>query len=167
MLQPYPKADLASINKDAIGKIHVLKEIINACRTLRGEMNLSPALRIPLLAAGDQTILTEFSPYLMALAKLSAVEIMQGELPDVDAPVAIVGDFKLMLKIEIDVVVERERMAKEIARIISEIARSEVKLSNPGFIERAPTKIVEQEKDRFSSFSLTLEKLTKQLKRLD
>jgi valyl-tRNA synthetase len=167
MLQPYPKVDLASINKDAIGKIHVLKEIINSCRTLRGEMNLSPALRIPLLAAGDQKILTEFSPYLMALAKLSAVEIMQGELPDVDAPVAIVGDFKLMLKIEIDVVVERERMAKEIARIKSEITRSEVKLSNPGFIERAPTKIVEQEKDRFSSFSLTLEKLTKQLKRLD
>jgi valyl-tRNA synthetase len=167
MLQPYPKADLASINKDAIGKIHVLKEIINACRALRGEMNLSPALRIPLLAAGDQKILTEFSPYLMALAKLSAVEIMQGELPDIDAPVAIVGEFKLMLKIEIDVVVERERMAKEIARIKTEIARSGVKLSNPGFIERAPTKIVEQEKDRFSSFSSTLEKLIEQLNKLN
>jgi len=167
MLQPYPKSELASINEDANGKIHALKEIINACRTLRGEMNLSPALRIPLLAAGDQKILTDFSPYLKALAKLSDIEIIQGELPDVDAPVAIVGEFKLMLKIEIDVVVERERIAKEIARIKLEIVKSETKLANPGFIEHAPTKIVEQEKDRFASFSSTLEKLSKQLKKLD
>ena len=103
----------------------------------------------------------------MALAKLSAIEVMQGELPDDDAPVAIVGEFKLMLKIEIDVVVERERIAKEIARIKLEIARSEAKLANPNFIEHAPTKVVEQEKDRFSSFSSTLEKLIKQLKKLD
>lgn len=167
MLQPYPKVDLTSINEDATGKIHVLKEIVNACRTLRGEMNLSPALRIPLLTAGDPKFLTEFSPYLMALAKLSAIDIMQGELPDIDAPVAIVGEFKLMLKIEIDVVVERERIAKEIARIKLEISRSESKLTNPGFIEHAPTKVAEQEKNRFSNFSSTLEKLIKQLNKLN
>jgi valyl-tRNA synthetase len=92
---------------------------------------------------------------------------MQGELPDVDAPVAIVGEFKLMLKIEIDVVVERERIAKEIARIKLEISRSESKLTNPDFIEHAPTKVVEQEKNRFSNFSSTLEKLIKQLNKLN
>ena len=54
MLQPYPKADPAKINEDAIRRIAALKEMINACRALRGEMNLSPALRIPLLAMGDR-----------------------------------------------------------------------------------------------------------------
>lgn len=167
MLQSYPKADLASVNKDTMGKIDTLKEIINACRTLRGEMNLSPALKIPLLAAGDQKILAEFSPYLTALIKLSNVEIMQAELPDADAPVAVIGEFKLMLKIEIDIAKERERIGKEISRIKLEIARSETKLANPGFVGHAPTQIVTQEKDRLSSFSSTLEKLNKLLQKLD
>ena len=118
------------------------------------------------MAAGDQKVLTDFSPYLIALARLSDIEIMQSELPDADAPVAIVGEFKLMLKIEIDVVVERGRIAKEIARIKLEIVRSETKLANLGFIEHAPTKIVAQEKDRLYSFSSTLEKLSKQLNKL-
>ena len=72
-----------------------------------------------------------------------------------------------MLKIEIDVAVERERIAKEIARIKLEIARSESKLANSGFIEHAPPKVVEQEKTRFSTFSSTLEKLIEQLNKLD
>jgi valyl-tRNA synthetase len=167
MFQPYPKADLAHVNKDTMEKIHTLKEITNACRALRGEMNLSPAIKIPLLATGDQNILTEFSPYLTALIKLSNVEVMQEELPDADAPVAVIGEFKLMLKIEIDVDKERERILKEITHIKLEITKSETKLSNPSFIERAPTKIVAQEKDRLSSFKSKLEKLNKLLQKLD
>ncbi|TFH08355.1 MAG: valine--tRNA ligase, partial [Nitrosomonadales bacterium] len=109
----------------------------------------------------------EFSPYLTALIKLSNVEIMQAELPDADAPVAVIGEFKLMLKIEIDVAKERERIGKEISRIKLEIARSETKLANPGFVGHAPTQIVTQEKDRLSGFSSTLEKLNKLLQKLD
>ena len=165
--QTYPKADLTHTNKNAMEKIHTLKEIISACRTLRGEMNLSPAIRIPLLAMGDQKTLTEFSPYLIALIKLSNIEIIQDELPDADAPVAVIGEFKLMLKIEVDVAKERERMAKEITRIKLEIIKSETKLSNPSFIERAPTQIVAQEKDRLSSFESKLDKLNKLLQKLD
>jgi valyl-tRNA synthetase len=167
MLQPYPKADLARINKAPMEKIHTLKEIISACRTLRGEMNLSPAIKIPLLATGDQSILTEFSPYLISLIKLSNVEIIQGELPDADAPVAVIGEYKLMLKIEVDVAKERERLAKEITRIKLEITKSETKLSNPSFVERAPIQVVTQEKDRLSNFKSKLEKLNKLLQKLD
>ncbi|MGH8685223.1 MAG: class I tRNA ligase family protein, partial [Nitrosospira sp.] len=166
MLQPYPRANPARISEDAIRRIVALKEMISACRTLRGEMNLSPALRVPLLAAGDNQTLANFSPYLMALAKLSHVEIVQDGLPHAEAPVAIVGEFRLMLKIEVNIAAERERLTKEIARIESEIAKAGIKLANASFVERAPAKVVEQEKERLANYGATLEKLKEQLHQL-
>ena len=167
MLQPYPKTNPAHISEDAIRRIVALKEMVNACRALRGEMNLSPALRIPLLAMGDRQTLADFSPYLMALAKLSHVEIMQDGLPHAEAPVAIIGEFRLMLKIEVNIAAERERLTKEIARIKDETAKAEIKLANKNFVERAPIKVVEQEKERLANFGGMLEKLKDQLRKLD
>ncbi|WP_090826669.1 valine--tRNA ligase [Nitrosovibrio tenuis] len=165
MLQPYPEPDPMKISEDAIAHIALLKDMINACRTLRGEMNLSPALKVPLFTAGNAQALAEFTPYLVALAKLSAVEIMD-ELPDAEAPVAIVGEFRLMLKIEVDKEEERARLAKEIARIESEIVKAENKLGNTSFVERAPARVVEQEKERLASFGATLQKVKEQLRKL-
>ncbi len=166
MCQPYPKADVMKINDTAVGSIRLLRDMINACRTLRGEMNLSPALKVPLLAAGNQRTLVDFSPYLRALARLSDVEIMQGELPNAGAPVEIVGEFRLMLKIEIDVEAERERLTKEITRIEGEIAKAMAKLANPNFNERAPAAVVTQEQDRLAAFNARLDKLKDQLHKL-
>ncbi len=167
MCQRYPAADPKKIDQHAMDNIHLLKELVNACRTLRGEMNLSPALKVPLLAAGDAHALEQYRPYLLALAKLSAMEILPDGLPSADAPVSIAGNFKLMLKIEIDAAAERERLTKEIARIEAEIAKAETKLSNPSFVERAPANVVAQEKDRLTAFNTKLSSLSEQLKKLN
>jgi valyl-tRNA synthetase len=87
-------------------------------------------------------------------------------LPQAEAPVAIVGEFRLMLKIEVDIATERGRLAREITRIEAEIAKAEVKLSNDDFLKRAPGKIVEQEKCRLVNFGATLDKLKEQLQKL-
>jgi valyl-tRNA synthetase len=166
MIQPYPSADPMKMDDEATRRIVLLKEAINACRTLRGEMSLSPALKVPLLAAGDSQVLTEFTPYLKALARLSTVEIMPGELPHVEAPVAIVGELRLMLKIEINIGEEQARLTKEIARVEGEIRKAQNKLANASFVERAPATIVQQEKERLASFDATLEKLEEQLRKL-
>ncbi|WP_297324433.1 valine--tRNA ligase [Nitrosomonas sp.] len=166
MCQPYPKTDAAKIDNNAIQSIALLKDIINACRTLRSEMNLSPALRVPLLATGNHSVLTEFSPYLLALAKLAEIDFKQDELPNVDAPVSIVGEFRLMLKVEIDVKVERERLMKEIARIEIEVTKARSKLTNPSFVERAPANVVAQEQERLAGFDAKLDKLKEQLSKL-
>ncbi|HEV7928556.1 MAG TPA: class I tRNA ligase family protein, partial [Nitrosospira sp.] len=166
MLQPFPQADPAKISEIPLNRIHALKEIVNACRTLRGEMNLSPAVRVPVLAAGNAQTLADFSPYLMALAKLSSVDIVRDGLPHAEAPVAIVGEFRLMLKIEVDIVAERGRLTREIARIQAEIAKAETKLSNDDFLKRAPAKIIEQEKCRLVNFVATMDKLKEQLQKL-
>jgi valyl-tRNA synthetase len=167
MCQPYPVADPHRIDQSAIENILLLKELVNACRTLRGEMNLSPALKVPLLATGDAHTLKQCRPYLLALAKLSDMEILPEELPDADAPVAIVRDFKLMFKIEVDAAAERERLSKEIARIDAEIAKAQAKLSNPGFVARAPAHVVEQERERLAAFETKLKNLKEQLQKLN
>jgi len=167
MCQPYPIANLVAINQQAVENILLLKEMVNACRTLRSEMNLSPALKVPLLAAGNLQTLTDYSPYLLSLVKLSGIEIFQDGLPDADAPVSIVRDFKLMLKIEIDIETERERLTKEITRIEAEISKAQIKLSNQNFIERAPTDVVAQEKDRLIAFNTRLDNLKEQLQKLN
>jgi valyl-tRNA synthetase len=135
------------------------------CRSLRGEMSISPAARVPLIAAGDSEKLALYAPYLKALAKLEDVAIFT-ELPEVDAPVILVDDFKLMLKVEINVAVEKERLGKEIARLEGEIAKANFKLNNESFIARAPVAVVEQEKARIVEFSANLEKLQDQLTKL-
>ncbi len=165
MLQPYPHAEPSLIFKNAEDEIALLQEMVNAARSLRSEMSLSPALRVPLLIAGNEHILKVVAPYLQALAKLSDVSILKA-LPDADAPVAIVGDFNLMLKVEIDVVAERERLDKEIAKLDVEIAKAHGKLSTPTFVERAPAAVVEQEKKRVQDFNATLTQLKAQRAKL-
>ena len=161
MLQAYPKADESKIDPAAIAQITLLQEMVNACRRLRSEMNLSPAARVPLIAAGDAATLTELAPYISALGKLSEVQIV-AELPEGDAAVAIVSNFKLMLKVEIDVAAERERLDKEITRLSNEVAKTEAKLSNESFVARAPAAVVEQEKKRMNDFGATLVQLQAQ-----
>jgi valyl-tRNA synthetase len=161
MLQAYPEADTARIDPGAMEQIALLQEIVIACRKLRSEMNLSPAQRVPLIASGDEGALRPLAPYISNLAKLSDVQIV-AEQPEGDAAVAIVGAFRLMLKVEIDVVAERERLDKEIVRLENEIQKTRGKLSNSNFIDRAPAAVVEQERKRMEEFSTALAQIQSQ-----
>lgn len=170
MVQAYPVADLAKLDEPSEQWALELKAVVDACRNLRGEMNLSPATRVPLLATGELERLSSFAPYLKALARLSDVTIVADEAAlDSEAqgaPIAIVGANKLVLKVEIDVKAERERLSKEVARLENEIRKCEAKLGNEAFVAKAPPAVVEQEQKRIAEFRGTLDKLAAQLARL-
>ena len=165
MLEAYPVSQPKKIDEDAEAWVAQLKACVDACRRLRGEMGISPSTKVPLIASGNGATLMGYAPYLKALAKLEEVKV-EAELPEVDAPVMLVGDLKLMLAVEIDVDAEKDRLSKEVARLQIEIAKANGKLSNENFVARAPIEVVEQEKARVAEFSANLDKLIAQLAKL-
>ena len=165
MLQKYPVARHEKIDNDSIEWMTTLKIMVEECRKLRGEMNISPAEKVPLIMIGNEEKIMGFKSYLLPLAKLDSIEIVNS-FEKIDAPVALVGDFKLMLNIEIDVEAEKIRLQKEITRIVMEVKKAEGKLSNKAFVEKAPDEVVAQEKERLKTFTIELSKYEEQLSRL-
>ncbi|MGN0918081.1 MAG: valine--tRNA ligase [Oxalobacter sp.] len=166
MLQSYPEADPTLIDGEADQWMAQCKALIDSTRNLRGEMQLSPAKRVPLfIEAPEAGNIPSFIPHLKALGKLENVNIMP-VLPQSPAPVSVVGTLKLMLKVEIDVAAETARLNKEKNRIENEIQKINGKLANEKFVSKAPEKVVAQERSRLQDYSATLEKLNDQLAKL-
>ncbi|MBK7414387.1 MAG: valine--tRNA ligase [Dechloromonas sp.] len=166
MLAAYPRAEEYKLDPASEAKVERLKALAYACRNLRGEMNVSPALRMPLLVAGGGTEISEFAPILQALGKLSEVQIVADMPADAMAPVAVVGETRMMLKVEIDIAAEKIRLAKEIEKLEKQISIAENKLGNESFVARAPAAVIDQEKQRVADFTATLAQLKPQLAKL-
>jgi valyl-tRNA synthetase len=169
-LADYPQAAPERIDTAAIADVARLKALVDACRTLRGELGVSPAQRLPLLATGDSAFIGGIAPVLQSLAKLSGVQLFEREdewaAAAQSAPVAVVGESRLCLYMEIDVAAERTRLNKEVARLNAELAKVQGKLGNQAFVAKAPPAVIEQEHKRQADFSATLAKVQQQLQRL-
>jgi valyl-tRNA synthetase len=171
MTQAYPISDAARIDEHAEAWVRDLKAMIDACRALRGEMGISPLQKVPLIVAdaseSGRDRLEAFAASLRALARIETVTIVS-ELPaGTRAPVQLVGNARMMLQVEIDLAAERERLGKEINRLVGEIAKAQAKLDNAGFVARAPVAVVDQEKRRVAEFGLALERMREQLEQLN
>ncbi|MDP2015479.1 valine--tRNA ligase [Hydrogenophaga sp.] len=166
----YPQAQLNKIDEAAIAHVTKLKALVDACRNLRGEMSVSPATRLPLYVLGDTAFMQAMGPVLQGLAKLSEVEVFTDEAAWAAAaqaaPVAVVGEARLCLFMEIDLAAEKLRLGKEAARLEGEIIKATAKLSNEAFVAKAPPAVIDQERKRVADFTATLEKMREQLQRL-
>lgn len=170
----YPEAQPEKIDEAAIAYVGRIKAMVDACRTLRGEMGVSPAQRLPLLALGDNAEAAEFlqanAAVLKNLAKLSDVKVFSDEAAwqaeAQSAPVSVVGDARLALFVEIDVEAEKARLSKEAKRLEGEIAKANAKLNNEAFCAKAPAAVLEQERKRVTDFGATLARIQEQLARL-
>ncbi len=166
----YPVAQPERIDAQAVAWVEQLKSVVGTCRSLRGEMGLSPSDRVPLLAGGDLSFLREAAPALKVLAKLQSVELIEDEAAfnaqSAMSPVLVHGAARLALKVEIDVEAERARIAKEIARLEGEVSKATAKLGNESFVARAPAAVVAQERQRIADFSATVVRLKDQAARL-
>lgn len=170
----YPVSQPERIDEEAIAHVAKLKQLVDACRNLRGEMSVSPATRLPLFVVANTPAEKEFlqasASVLQALAKLNEVRLFDDEASWAAAaqaaPVAVVGEARICLHMEIDLAAEKLRLGKEVARLEDQITRAHTKLSNEAFVAKAPAVVLEQERKRVADFAATLEKMREQLVRL-
>ncbi|MBI5255689.1 MAG: valine--tRNA ligase [Burkholderiales bacterium] len=166
----YPEAQLERVDAAADAWVGKLKSLVATVRSLRSEMNLSPGDRKPLYAIGDAAFIEQAAPLLKVLAKLAEVKLFTDEAAFAQAsaltPVAVQGEVRLALHVEIDVAAESARIGKEITRLEGEIIKAEAKLGNESFVARAPAAVVEQERQRVAEFRQTLRRLQDQVARL-
>jgi valyl-tRNA synthetase len=167
MLQPYPKSQPEKIDEAAEHDMAVLKEWTVAARNLRSEAKVPPGEKLPLYTTALPQVqhVDAALAALQFLARLESVKLVK-ELPDSTAPVAVVGEARIMLYKEVDPALEAERISKEVVRLTAEIAKANAKLANPSFVERAPAQVVEQERTRLAAFEQNLLKLQDQLQKL-
>jgi valyl-tRNA synthetase len=166
----YPVAQLERVNDAACAWVDRLKALVGACRSVRKQMNLSDAERMPLLTHGDAEFVTQATPLLKALAKVGEVRIIANEAAFAEAtrllPVAVEGPVRLALHVEIDVGAERERLTKEITRLEGEIVKANNQLGNENFVSRAKPEVVEQMRARLAGFVETVARMKTQREQL-
>ena len=169
-IAPYPQSQPEKIDPQAEAHVARLKTLVDACRNLRGEMKVSPATRLPLLVVGDGDFINAVAPVLKSLAKLSEVKLFSTEaqwvLAAEAAPVAVVGDARICLFMEVDVAAEKARLGKEATRLEGELVKVQAKLANETFVAKVPPAVLATERRRLTEFTGTLEKLREQLARL-
>ncbi len=173
-ISAYPVSQPERIDEQAEAYVARVKSLVDACRNLRGEMGVSPATRMPLFAlagsAEEHAFMQGVAPVLQALAKLSEVKVFDDEASwsaaAQAAPVAVIGELRVCLFIEVDVAAEKIRLSKEVDRLQNEITKAGAKLSNEAFVAKAPPAVIEEAKKRVAEFTATLTKVQEQLVKL-
>ncbi|NIM28259.1 MAG: valine--tRNA ligase [Gammaproteobacteria bacterium] len=168
MRQPYPVADPQRSDASSIEDIDWVKGFVLAVRRVRGEQNIQPSRRVPVILDNacprDRDMLAACRHYLDALAGLESVRVLeQGETAPKSA-VGLLGDMKILIPLAglIDTEAEAARLAREIEKHARDLGRSEQKLANRNFVDRAPAEVVDKERTRVAELRAAIGRLEEQ-----
>lgn len=164
MLTQYPIVEKNQIHLEIEAEFDWLKKLIQAVRTIRSEMSISPAKRIPLLlhhaTSAHLSKIEKYQTILSTFLKLTHIAVIKaGEEPPVSAS-AVLEDLELLIPMSdlIDKEAELQRLTKELQKLEQEIRRAETKLHNPAFTDKAPKEVIAKEEEKLSQAKLALEK---------
>ncbi|NDL01026.1 valine--tRNA ligase [Photorhabdus bodei] len=168
MLQPFPEFDLTKTDELALNDLEWIKEAIIAVRNIRAEMNIAPGKPLEVLLrnadADAQRRVAENLNFIQAMGRLSSVTLLSaGE----EAPISVtklINGAEVLIPMAglVDKEAELNRLNKEIEKLDKEIGAIESKLSNEGFVSRAPEAVVAKERERLASYNTSKEKLLAQ-----
>ncbi|MCP5418793.1 MAG: valine--tRNA ligase [Chromatiaceae bacterium] len=169
MNQPFPGYREALIDAQAEQEMEWVKAFILGIRKIKGEMNIAPGKPLPVLlqnaSENDLRSLAANRFYLDFLARLERVDVLQPGDEAPESATALVGEMKVLIPMGglIDKAAESARLEKEIGRIDADLARMRHKLSNAGFVAKAPAAVVQKERDKLAAQESAKTKLEEQL----
>ncbi len=173
MIAPYPAPESALNDEAAESEMGPLIMAIEGLRTIRGETDLSPAVKITaqIQTANETTrrSLLKWKSYLMPLAGLAEVTVVAPGPKPRQAAAHVEKDLEIYVPLAglVDLDAERIRLTKELAKIDGDLAQIRKKLDNPSFVQRAPPDVVEKDRARMAELAGRHEKLSQNLKRIE
>ncbi len=171
MRQPYPQADEALIDEDAMVEIDWVKQFVLGVRKIRSGMNIDPRKSLPVLLQNgsdtDRQRLDANRDFITSLGRVESIEWL-GEQEGPESATALVGEMKVLIPMAglIDKEAEQARLNKELDRKRNELERTEKKLGNANFVDKAPAAVVEKEKTKLEDARTTIRQLEEQLEKI-
>ncbi|EEQ09252.1 Valyl-tRNA synthetase, partial [Yersinia mollaretii ATCC 43969] len=168
MLQPFPEYDASQVDEKALSDLEWIKQTIIAVRNIRAEMNIAPGKPLDVMLRGAsaeaQRRVLENQSFIQSLARLSSLSLLaEGDKGPVSVTKLVEGaEVLIPMAGLIDKATELDRLAKEVAKLEAEIERIESKLSNEGFVARAPEAVVAKERERMAACAEAKQKLIEQ-----
>ncbi len=168
----WPVCQESLINEKAEQQMELIMTAIRNIRNVRAEMDVVPSRKARILVkAGPQTesILMANGEYLVALASASEVLAVKSESEVPEDAVAVViegGELFLPLDDLIDFGKELDRLEKEKAKLEGEVDRVSKKLSNQGFVAKAPEKLIEEEKAKQAKYEEMLISISDRIQKM-
>jgi valyl-tRNA synthetase len=170
IVSPWPNFAGQPQDEKARAEMQWMIDLISGVRSVRAEMNVPPAAKIPLVLKGvDDTIrdrLARNGDMVLTLARLSAIDVSDS-IPKGSAQFVIDETMAaLPLGDVIDFAKERVRLEKELAKAREEIARFDAKLSNEQFVSRAPEDVLAEQREKRAEAAALAQRLTEAVARL-
>ncbi|MDP5145812.1 valine--tRNA ligase [Shewanella sp. ULN5] len=168
MLASFPTYQADKVDAAAMADLEWVKQVIVAVRNIRAELNIAPSKPLNALLRGvsyeDRIRLEANQPFFASLAKLESMTILnEGETAPMSTT-QLIGNMELLIPMAglIDVAAEMARIDKQLEKLSQEVSRIEGKLSNQGFVAKAPAAVIDKEREKMTGLSRDIEKLNEQ-----
>ena len=171
MRQDWPDFDSGFDAPDAAEEMDWVIDLISETRSIRSDLGVPPAAKTPATLVGaDDTAQRRLACHKDVIQRMARLEPLRAASSSPEGAVStVVGGASLALEIadHVDIAEAIARLDKELASLTKDVTSTEKKLSNENFVSRAPTEIVEENRQRVIDGKARLEKLTAARKALD
>ena len=165
----WPKARAGCCFPAQEAKLEMAMEAIRAIRNIRAEADAAPSrkLRAIVLAEGEKAeIMKSGERYLKSIANITEVTFTENkaDIPE-EVMSAVIDGAEIYVPLDdlVDYKAELERLTKEKKKLEGEVERVVKKLSNPGFVGKAPEKVINEEKEKQVKYEEMLAKVSARL----
>jgi len=172
MTQPYPEADTGRIDNAAVAEMEWVKQFIVGIRQIRSGMDIKPGKPLPVIlqnyTSDDKLRVERNLHYLENLAKIESIRWLGEKEEAPESATALVGEMQILIPMAglIDKDAELTRLGKEIDKLENDAKRTEGKLGNKSFVDKAPEAVVQKERDKLRDIQSSLEQLKAQKEKI-